>query len=244
MGITVTPQSASEVVLQRVDPETLRVVASLPLGDGGGADVAVNDADVWVSMTDGDRTHVTRVDAYTNEVLTTTPLEGRSPIRIVAVNDAIIVQQEEASAGISSPCDVLTSIDPITAAVIARAPLGDSCTRGTLLAWRDGVWIASDVALLPVDPNTARTSGTGFPFEGDHSPRSFIAADERGVWYGAYPGGDGSAPDRLTWLDPSSGAVHEYMELTNGAFAAALLQDTVWTANRDGTVSRIDLHSD
>jgi hypothetical protein len=98
--------------------------------------------------------------------------------------------------------------------------------------------------LLPIDPKTALPAGDGFSFEPDHSPRSFLVADETGIWYGAYPGGNGVRPDRLARIDPTTGDITEYMQLTRGSIAASILDGSLWALNYDGTVTRIDLFAE
>lgn len=73
------PSGESGEVLQRIDPETNQVAATVFLGNGQGQDVAVGDGAVWVVIgADNGQTSrdvVVRVDPTTNQVVATIPLE-------------------------------------------------------------------------------------------------------------------------------------------------------------------------
>jgi hypothetical protein len=234
-----------QALLDRIDPATNEVVTTIPLGGRYGGDVAANTEGIWVAISGDQNTDVIQVDPATNEVVSRIPLPSTQVRRIAATDDAVLVE-EHVWEGNQGPCGVLTSIDPNTAVIVAREPSGDPCqtvnpAAGNPLVWDGAIWGLTSDRFVPIDPKTALPAGNGFAFEPDHSPRSFLVADETGIWYGAYPGGNGVRPDRLARMDPTTGDITDYMQLTNGSIAASIIDGSLWTLNYDGTVTRIDL---
>lgn len=239
-----TPDSNWQMLVQRIDPSTNEVVATIPLPGRGGADVAASESGVWVSMTEGDHARLVRIDPTSNEITGDATLESTYVQRIVAVGGAVLALEvvwPEEFPDEPGPCGVLTSIDTETLEVIARSPV-DGCEVAALAGWRDGAWVATSEGFWRVDPATSEESGTRFAFEPDHFPRSFLVADETGVWYAAYPGGDGVTPDRLTRIDPETGEVAGFMELADGGgFVAAVADGALWVLDQEGVLTRYDL---
>ncbi|HEV8564241.1 MAG TPA: hypothetical protein VGR41_04965, partial [Actinomycetota bacterium] len=177
----------SQAILDRVDPATNTVVASIPLGGRFGSDVAVNDAGVWVGIFTHTNAQVVRVDPATNEVVDRIDLESDYVRRVVAIDGAVTVH-ELVWSDAGGPCAVLTTIDPTTATVVAHKPVDGLCGGARLVVWDGRIWAAGSERFQPLDPLTTRPDGDGFGFPPPHSPRGFIVTDGTGIWYAAYPG--------------------------------------------------------
>jgi hypothetical protein len=231
---------STQAVVQRVDPSTNSVTATIPLGGRVGADVAVDQDGVWVAYFGEQHAGVARVDPSTDSVVADVPLPS-DYVREIAAAGGAVVARELVWTGNEGPCTVFTSIDPATSAISAREPVGPGCGGAELLVWNGEIW-ASGHALQRVDPSTAELVGEPIPYEPEHSPRSFVLASEREVWFAAYPGGNGGRPDRLARLDPATGAIEYFIEAggTDAVFDPGTR--AIWTLAFDGLLTRIDLN--
>jgi len=244
---SLTSNGESQGALYRIDPESLRVEGTLLGGEAAAADVAVSDDGIWVTgQHDGGAT-LTHVDPRFGKIdAPEVPLRGQTARQVVATDHAVVVRQWEWD-GNQGPCDVLTSIDPETVAPIAEEPRGKPCTgsgAASLFVWGGQVWTSILTGFTQLDPGAALPTGSVVPFtKEDAFPRSHPVVDEHGVWFGAYPGGNGSSLDQLSLLDPASETI-ETFDLQVGWSAAATLDGTLWALSWDGTVTRIDLLGD
>jgi hypothetical protein len=237
------PESPGELraVVDRVDPETNRVIARIPLEGRGGADIAVGPDGVWVAFFGDENAGVARIDPATNEVVATIELESDYVRYIAVAGDAVIVSELERPGDYAGPCSVLTSIDPAFDSIEARTPVDEGCDHVVRpLPWNGGVW-ASTSGLYRVDPDTARLTGEPLAFDPDRFPRSFLLTSPREIWFAAYPGGDGGRDDTLARLDPATGAIEYFDGVDPGGIAATLGPDAIWILSFDGSVTRIDL---
>lgn len=228
-----------QTLLDRIDPRTGDVLATISLQvHAGAADVAVNTHGVWVTTRTDTVGELVRVDPANNAVVDRIPLMEEYVRDVAATNDAVIVEELVWTDG-EGPCGVLTSVDPTTRAVVARAVL-PGCGMTRLQAWQGQVWGTTGSGLVPIDPSTALPTDEGYDFKPGHNPRSFLLPTETGIWYAAYPGGNGERPDRLSRIDPDTGLITEYPVVV-GALAAVMDGDSIWALSFDGTVTRIDL---
>jgi Tol biopolymer transport system component len=229
-----------QAIAQRVDPTSNAVTASIPLGGSHGADIAVDERSVWAAYFADDHAGVARIDPATNSVIADTALPSSYVRRITAAGGGVVATELEWAEN-EGPCMVLTAIDPVTATISAREPLGPGCGGMQLFVWNDEIW-ASGAGLQRVDPSTAQLVGEPVTFEPEHSPRSFVLGTEREVWFGAYPGGNGNRPDHLARLDPASGAIEYFIEAggTDAVFAPETR--TIWILEFDGSLTRVDLN--
>jgi YVTN family beta-propeller protein len=136
--------------VSRIDPQTNRVVATIPVADGV-ADLAVGRDGIW---TGGDRrgvARVVRVDPGTNRVVATVPV-GAQPSGLAVTDDAVWV---------ASVVDgTITRIDPRTDRVTATIRTGG---RPVQVAADDrAVWVAypQDNLVRRIDPKTNRVVAT------------------------------------------------------------------------------------
>ena len=231
-----------EGLLLRVDPDSLAVAAEIPLPAFDGAtDVAVNDTGVWVVGRTSEASGIAKIDPGTNQVIGQAVLRAQTARRVVATNDAVIVEELEWT-GNQGPCSILASVDPTDARLLAEQPRQDSCSGGgDPFAWDGNVWVAGGEGFAEVDPATATAIPPVTSYAGeDGFPRGDVAVGASGVWFGAYPGGNGDAPDTLSRFDPAAGRIDIY-PLKVGWSAATVLDGTIWAMNFDGTVTRVDL---
>lgn len=129
--------------VQRVDPGSLKVEATVDVGNGPSA-IAAGAGSVWVANeTDGT---VTRIDP-TALVTTTIPV-GHGPAAVSVGDGGVWVA--------NSGDDAVVRIDPATNAVADSVPVGSG--PDAVLATPSGVWVANagDATLLRIDP-TSRT---------------------------------------------------------------------------------------
>jgi hypothetical protein len=229
-------------LLLRIDPETLSVAAEirLPAFDGA-TDVATNDTAVWVVGRTGDTSGISKIDPATDQVVGQTPLRGQAARHVVATDDAVLVEELEWT-GNQGPCPILASIDPIDAHLLAEQPQGSCSGGGPLFVWGGDVWLAGADGFARVDPATATAVPPETPYEGEHGFRGDVAVGASGAWFGAYPGGNGGAPDTLSRFDPAAGRIDTY-SLKVGWSAATVLDDTIWAMNFEGTVTRFNLEA-
>lgn len=229
-----------QAIAQRVDPTSNAVTATIPLGGTHGADIAVDEISVWAAYFGDDHAGVARIDPATNSVIAETALPSSYVRRITAAGRGVVATELEWT-GNEGPCAVLTAIDPDTATILAREPVGAGCGGADLFVWNDEIW-ASAAGLQRVDPSTAQLVGESISFEPERFPRSFVLATGWEVWFGAYPGGNGVRPDRLARLDPATGVIEYFIEAggTDAVFAPETR--TIWILEFDGSLTRIDLN--
>jgi len=230
----------SQAAVQRVDPATNRVIATVSLEGTWGADVAIDDTGVWTAYFGKEHAGVARIDPATNSVVADVQLPSDYVRRITAAGGGVVASELEWS-GNQGPCMVLTAIDPASAEIMAREPVQPDCGNVRLIEWNGEIW-ASGAGLQRVDPTTARIVGEPILFDPEHFPRSFVVAIGNEVWFGAYPGGNGVRPDRLARLDPATGSIEYYIEVggTDAVFDPATT--TIWILGFDGTLTRVDLN--
>jgi len=229
-----------EAVVHRIDPIDNVVTAMIPLGGTHGADVAVDQTNVWVAYFGEEHAGVARIDPATNAVTEKTPLPSEYVRRITAAGGGVVATELEWP-GNEGPCMVLTAIDPTTATITARELVHPPCGGVDLFAWNDEIW-ASGAALQRVDPTSARLVGDAIPFEPEHSPRSFVFGTGREVWFAAYPGGNGVRPDRVARLDATTGEIEYFIEA--GGIDAVFAPETraIWILEYGGSLTRVDMN--
>ncbi len=140
-------------VLARIDPDTQRVVAEIPVA-GGVTEVGVAGESLWVAG--GTQATVTRVHAHTNligEVVTV----GAGPVRLAAGEGAVWA--------LGTGAGTVTRIDPATAKIAATVKLGRPAAGASVAAGGGGVWVsAPGTPLLRID---AASNAVTHVFTGD-----------------------------------------------------------------------------
>jgi streptogramin lyase len=143
-----SPKYSEDRKLTRIDPETNRVVAEIPIEahspDGGASSVAVGEGAVWTQSSDG---KLYKVDPTANEVVAKVSL-GDSSSHLVVYGGAVWATVQATSR------TQLVRVDPSTAHVVATADLGpvDKVGYGILVAGGGYVWFVSGDRLARVAP--------------------------------------------------------------------------------------------
>lgn len=231
-----------EGMLLRLDPESLSMAAEIRLPSYHGAtDVATNGSAVWVTGTSGDSSGISKIDPTTNQVVAQTSLRAQTVRHVVATDSAVIAEELEWAHN-DGPCAILASVDPTDAHLLAEQPdRGDCSGAGGPFAWDGNVWVSGGDGFERIDPSTALPIPPATAYADEHSfPRGDPAVGTSGVWFGAYPGGNGESRDTLSRFDPVARGIDTY-PLKVGWSAATVLDDTIWAMNWEGTVTRIKL---
>lgn len=137
----------NKTAVERIDPATGRVVASIAVGLSPTA-MAIGDGSIWVA--DSAQDTVTRIDTVTNTSSTTPVGHGASGIAVGA--GAVWVAD--------SSDDAVVRVDPETNAVTDTIPVGRDPT-GIAFAG-DSVWVANSASgtVSRIDPTTRRVVQT------------------------------------------------------------------------------------
>jgi YVTN family beta-propeller protein len=250
--------------VSRIDPQTNRVVATIPAEDGV-ADLAVGRDGVW---TGGDRrgvARVVRIDPRTNRVVAIVPV-GSQPSGLAVTDDAVWVA--------TLVDGTITRIDPRTNQVTATIRTGG---RPVHVAADDrAVWVAypQDNLVRRIDPQTNRVAATlrvaqpqdlalGFGSVWVPSGRSgvvmridpqtntaatqsirvagkpnAIAVDAGAVWV------NNSSPRTVQRIDPQTNTVTATLPVASGLHGLAVDDQWLWTVDFLGdTVTRVPLPS-
>ena len=254
---TLTPKVDS---VQRIDPKTNKLVATIG-GIGSNPDaIAVGAGSVWVgSQEDGT---VSRVDARTNAVRGSVQTGG--PVAIAVRDGSVLVGNQGYGMTTIDPAtmDVSPSQSPYYASFAQGGgalwalvgPLGTRLDRinhglqivktfttlGTdpfaVSADDHGVWVLDDVSrtLFRVDPATDRVVGR-IPLGFDPG---WVAVGGGSVWVTDAGGG------AVVRIDPRSDRVVGRIRVGRDPQGVVVAYGAAWVANyEDGTVSRIDLRS-
>jgi len=230
------PSREPGAALERVDPTKNQVIATIVLDGREGADVTVDDSGVWVLVFDKSASmKVLRVDPATNQVTATIPTDSDFSRKIAAADGAIWVE-EHRSHDLVGDGNYLAKIDPATNRVVATVPEG---SFGAFDPDRDVIWADTGYGLARIDPKTGQFFCDPIPV--GSAIRGFgLVAGEGGVWFFGYNDTVDGAPSFLERFNPLTNGVDASLPLPNpGPIALAVSPDSIWTANLDGSVSRI-----
>jgi YVTN family beta-propeller protein len=255
--------------LVAIDPRTNRVVASVPVGAGPDAVVAVAGS-LWVANLD-DAT-VSQVDTRLGAVVRTIAI-GRAPTGLAAGRGGVWTVAAAAGAGararlIDARFDEVTRTIEAQDLALARAPAGIAAGGGSLWIVPGGVGM-----LVRVDPATGRQTridtrtccpsavafGAGAAWVADGYVDTVTRVDPENVASAIIPVGHGpsavAADDDGVWIaiehedavarvDAATNAVTARVRVGRSPTGIALGAGSVWVANSgDGTVSRLDERS-
>jgi hypothetical protein len=234
---------ASHGVLERIDPDTNTVVASVDLQDRPISAITADSADVWaVAITEppeggGEWTgSLVRVDSATNEIVAEIPLGSQ----VAGYEDEVIVgagsvwvlgvrwfEEEDAEYGSD-----LIRVDPATNAIVARIPVGGfHMVMGTGEAWvrfmADGVFDTYGERRLWTRVDV-RTNEPSQPFELETDGLKIATPDA--LWSVDY---DEQQNVRVYRVDPQTLEVEARSDPIRSLFTDAVLDPasrTVWVS--------------
>ena len=240
-----TVEGPQDTVL-RIDPATNEVVAGITVGPYA-FDVAVDSTGVWVTRDidgRGQLGEVIRIDPATNEIAVRIPVDGR--LRDVVVGEGGVWVVDSTSTLRREPS--LVHVDPGSNEVVGRIPglASLNVATGGGFVWIQG-WLSTiDPAVgtgsgdrplvLRIDPVTDRIVG-------DAVPLSFFypfAFWDGGIWFVA-------EESTVSLLNAGTLEVEASIQVTavaqdstvHAAFDSAT--ETIWVANYENTITRVDL---
>jgi outer membrane protein assembly factor BamB len=149
------PESSEDNRLIRLDPETNRVVAQIPIRadspDGGAQSVAVGEGAVWAQSVDG---RLYKVDPATNKVSAMVSL-GEWSSHLAILGGAVWATVQGPSREAYAPPKIrLVRVDPGAERIVASEDIGPASKAGDgrLVAGGGYVWFASGDGLARVSP--------------------------------------------------------------------------------------------
>jgi YVTN family beta-propeller protein len=129
--------------LTRVDPNTLKIAASIPISPGSNG-IADQSGFIWVTNTDNGT--VTEVDPLTDKIIRIIPV--RSEPRFIAGDRYGVWVANQGDGTVSH-------IDPASGTVVATIDLGHPGGGGDIKADDAGVWVAAfGTPITRIDPST------------------------------------------------------------------------------------------
>lgn len=215
----------------RIDPTTLRVVASIEVASILNGLLVTDDA-VWITLPDSEDNSLVRIDPSTNSVIGSPIKVGERPYFVAAGAGSIWTGNHDDG--------TLSRIDPHTNSVIASiqlpiAPHGLTYGEGS-------IWVSDlhDNGVFRLDPATNQIMGDRIPLTFPAAP---IAVSDGAVWVG--PGSDDylsrTGDDRLARIDPNTRRVIDTIHVGGKPVDLLVAPGTVWVAVRDpGLIVRID----
>ncbi len=207
-------------VVDRVDPGTRKVAASVPTGFASYEAVEAFGS-VWVSNRNGQS--LTRVDPATNTT-TTVELPGVNAGGVAATADALWVGDD--TTGSSS----IARVDP-TSLVVTTVEVGGD-RPGYVATTRDRVWVSRVRSATVTALDAASGAVIGRPTPAGSSPVNLAGSpDGRWVWV------PDDKTNLLTRIDAATGEAVERLEVGTGPAVVAPTDDGVWVTNfGDGSV--------
>jgi Tol biopolymer transport system component len=224
----------------RIDPSTSEIAATIPVGDQL-SNIAIGEGAVWVTRaTDGNPPsgEVVRIDATTNEIVDRIPVSGGWPRDLVIGEGSVWAYGHSRLAEHGWEASSLWRIDPVTNEAVVVVDhdgfLGDGGALPDNAAVGDGyVWAAAadeQGTGLRIDPATGEVAR--FEVDGGFAWPFLVEAGR--VWFGR---------DEIRLLDTETleivDVVNAEIESIDAAFEP--LTASLWVANYDGTITRIDL---
>lgn len=243
-SVWVLSRLAADAAVLRIDPSTTEVEATIPVGLNP-SNVVVAEGAVWVTVTTTTPTlrpsgEVVRIDPATNEVVARIPVSDGWPRDVVVGEGSVWAYGHSGySPEHGWEASSLWRIDPLTNELAATVLdqtgfLGDGGYLPDNVAVGDGwVWAASDRGKgLRIDP----TTGTFTVFELAEGGFAWpFLAHEDHVFFGL-------GTVRILEMETLEGVGSIALDSQVADAALDPAMGTLWIANYEGTVTRIDLH--
>lgn len=237
-SVWVLSRAASDGAILRIDPSTDEITATIPLGDQL-SNVAIGDGAVWVTRATDENPpsgEVIRIDPTTNEIVARIPIPGGWPRDLVVGEEMIWAYGHSLYRDNVWEASSLWRIDPVTnepfVVVDREVFLGDGADLPDNLAVGGGYVWASDDSGRGLRIDAASGDISRFEVEGGFA-WPFLVENGR-VWFGR---------DEIRILDAETlvvvGGVNVETQSVDAAFDTSTA--SLWVANYDGTLTRIDV---
>jgi hypothetical protein len=204
---------ASQGALLRIDPQTNRVVATIPVSvSGESASIAFGEGAVWVTSGQANGV-VYRIDPAANRVTATIGVPGGAFGIVVAAGTVWVTQYlPEADPGIVARIDASTNrlLPPIE---VPNLP-------GAIRSGLDAVWVTSRFTVSRIDPHSGAVT------QPLHRAGDVRAIGAGSLW-GTYA--NSAADAGAQRIDPVTGQVVATIRIPNGVLIAFGL-GTLWVA--------------
>jgi len=175
--------------LQRIDPRTNKLVATIPAGAGAGA-IAAGDGAVFVASADA--RNVSRIDSATNAVVRRTAIDAprslalgpQHPNGLGSVVWVVSDVTAHTGSGLGAQPCTLSQLDPRTLTKHFTTNFPDACgpvASGDGATWFGGNW-GSLVLVEPESGQALRTVPTGFGTTSDWDSGHGLAVGNGAAW--------------------------------------------------------------
>jgi hypothetical protein len=204
---------ASQGALLRIDPQTNRVVATIPVSvSGENASIAFGEGAVWVTSGQANGV-VYRVDPAANRVTATIGVPGGAFGIVVAAGTVWVSQYlPEPDPGIVARIDARTNR--------LLAPVEVPNMPGAIRAGLDAIWVTSRFTVSRIDPHSGAVT------QPLHRAGDVRAVGAGSLW-GTYA--NSAADAGVQRIDPATGQVVATIRIPNGVLIAFGL-GTLWVA--------------
>ena len=210
----------TESTVTRVDPDTRRVLETIPdVGDDPKA-IAASGNDIWVAAFAA--REVTRISAAANKVVDRITV-GNKPISVVASPDAVWVA--------NSADNTLQRIDPKTDKTDPPLPVGDG--PSALALEGTSLWVANrgTATVSQIDTRTGERAAADVPVDAGPSALAVTPTD---VWVA------NELSETVSRIDRASGQVTK-IAVGDGPSSLAVVDAAVWVSDTNsGSLSLID----
>jgi YVTN family beta-propeller protein len=225
---TLTPKVDS---LQRIDPKTNSLVATLDVGSEP-TGVAVGDDAVWAIQQGENR--IAKIDPRTNSVVATGSAPG--PKSVAVGGGSVWVVNAD---GTVTQLDAATGTSVHTVDMPSKAALAELVAYGAGAAWALSPLKSAVARINPLSGSVAKV----IPLAVVPDASRAIATGDRAVWVTSSNTLTGDY--RLSRIDPASNRLVDTVTLDLGAQGLAVLGGSIWVANNLGrTVSRVSASTD
>jgi virginiamycin B lyase len=224
----------TEPAVHRIDPETVEVIASVPLPGRLCQGIGASPEAIWACGPDG----LVRIDPETNTIVATIELDAALAITRIAYGAGSVWAFATETVG----PDLVVRIDPATNAVTATIQL--QRTAGTLAFGFDALWVTSpaDGLLMRIDPATNEVE----TWTEDLETPGVVVVAEDALWVSLFAEHGLQAPagePAVVRIDPVTGEVVASV-VTGGSLgdegSIAPTSDAVWVRAPEPWLVRID----
>lgn len=222
--------SELEAILQRIDPATSEIQATIPLPFDRFGDVVANDEAVWVAsfpdQAGAGQAELARVDPVTNAVVAKIPLAHDFIRRLVALEDAVVVEEWGDRGTVIEVIDVRSNTIAATS-----GPEAWDADGGRIVQVVDQVWATIGDGFDRVDLTTGEPAGQ--PVGQGIVPRCVCTSSGSSIWI--------LGRGQLELLDVQTGEQTVVLQSANlsESIDIAATEESVWLLTFDGVLTRV-----